>query len=171
MKQKNKELLLKYLCMALPYGVKILHEGWDYDRDCEFSSVETLIGINDRFILTLWGGKRNEHSIQEPLSIIDYKPFLRPMSTMTKEEKIEFSKLLVRTYCEEDWEGHVSTSYGIEINNVYTDDANGIQYPSPFSIDAIDWLNTYHFDFMDLISKGLAIAVTKENNPYDTKDE
>ena len=50
------KLLVRYLSMALPYGVKILHNDWDYDRDYEFSSVETLIGIDDRFIYTLKGG-------------------------------------------------------------------------------------------------------------------
>ena len=30
----------------------------------------------------------------------------------------------------------------------------------------LDWLNAHHFDFRNLIEKGLAIAVTEENNPY-----
>jgi hypothetical protein len=30
----------------------------------------------------------------------------------------------------------------------------------------IDWLNANHFDYRGLIEKGLAIEVTKENNPY-----
>ena len=29
-----------------------------------------------------------------------------------------------------------------------------------------DWLNAHHFDFRNLIEKGLAIEVTEENNPY-----
>ena len=29
-----------------------------------------------------------------------------------------------------------------------------------------DWLNSHHFDYRGLIEKGLAIAVTKKNNPY-----
>ena len=29
-----------------------------------------------------------------------------------------------------------------------------------------DWLNTHHFDYRGLIEKGLAIEVTKDNNPY-----
>ena len=29
-----------------------------------------------------------------------------------------------------------------------------------------DWMNRHHFDFRNLIERGLAIAVTKENNPY-----
>ena len=30
----------------------------------------------------------------------------------------------------------------------------------------IDWLNAHHFDYRNLIERGLAIEVTEENNPY-----
>jgi hypothetical protein len=33
-------------------------------------------------------------------------------------------------------------------------------------LDIIDWLLKNHFDFRSLIPKGLAIEVTKDNNPY-----
>ena len=32
--------------------------------------------------------------------------------------------------------------------------------------NSIDWLNRKMFDYRGLIEKGLAVAVTKENNPY-----
>lgn len=35
------------------------------------------------------------------------------------------------------------------------------------TIESIDWLNAHHFDYRELIEKGLAISVTKENNPYE----
>jgi len=34
-------------------------------------------------------------------------------------------------------------------------------------LKTIDWLNKNHFDYRGLIPLGLAIEVTKENNPYD----
>jgi hypothetical protein len=34
------------------------------------------------------------------------------------------------------------------------------------SVECLDWLNSKHFDYRGLILKGLAIAVTDENNPY-----
>ena len=37
-----------------------------------------------------------------------------------------------------------------------------VEYPEEY----IDWLNKHHFDYRNLIGKGLAIAVTEENNPY-----
>lgn len=72
---------------------------------------------------------------------IDYcKPYLRPMSSMTEGEANEFEQitdnLLDNGTSEEIW------------NTV------------------IDWLNAHHFDHRGLIGKGLAIEVTKENNPY-----
>ena len=39
---------------------------------------------------------------------------------------------------------------------------DGVEYPEEY----IDWLNAHHFDYRNLIEKGLAIAVTEENNPY-----
>jgi hypothetical protein len=37
--------------------------------------------------------------------------------------------------------------------------------------DRIDWLNAHRFDYRGLIPKGLAIEVTKENNPYKIAEE
>lgn len=166
MDKKDKELLLKDLCARLPYGVII--DSKEYNEAAyrkhylqrlitvkALSNKLTCIDIDDY-------PDPKIHTWEIDLC----KPYLRPMSSMTEEERIEFSKLLVKRYCEEDWEGHISTSYCIEIDNVYTDDENGIKYPSAFPMDAIDWLNAHHFDFRNLIERGLAIEVAKENNPY-----
>ena len=103
MTQEDKQLLLVDLCARLPYGVKLLVEGWDSDRDCKFDTVETLIGIDDRFIYTIWDktGDKDKHSIVEPLSILDYKPYLRPLSSMTAEEKEELLNHVVGGECVE----------------------------------------------------------------------
>lgn len=69
------------------------------------------------------------------------KPYLRPISSMSEEEDKEFA--LLQT-------------------DFYTD---GFLYPIAAS-NLIDWLNAHHFDYRGLIEKGLAIAVTQENNPY-----
>ena len=66
------------------------------------------------------------------------KPYLRPMSSMTEEEVDEFTQF-----------------------DVYADG----EYVMP-NYEAIDWLNANHFDYCGLIPKGLAIAVTEQNNPY-----
>ena len=41
-----------------------------------------------------------------------------------------------------------------------------IKYPYIKNYEQVDWLNAHHFDYRGLIEKGLAIAVTEENNPY-----
>ena len=35
------------------------------------------------------------------------------------------------------------------------------------TLESYDWLLEHHFDYRGLIEKGLAIEVTKENNPYE----
>lgn len=69
------------------------------------------------------------------------KPYLHPMSSMTEEEDKEFA--LLQT-------------------DFYTD---GFLYPIA-ALNLINWLNAHHFDYRGLIERGLAIAVTEENNPY-----
>ena len=34
------------------------------------------------------------------------------------------------------------------------------------TLESYDWLKAHHFDYRELIEKGLAIEVTEENNPY-----
>ena len=70
------------------------------------------------------------------------KPYLRPMSSMTEEEINEYRNIDNRSYsCPIDY-AHIPAS------------------------DRIDWLNKKMFDYRGLIPKGLAIEVTKDNNPY-----
>jgi len=71
----------------------------------------------------------------------NYKPYLRLLSSMTEEESKEF---------------------GLLQTDFYTD---GFLYHIA-ALNLIDWLNAHHFDYRGLIEKGLAIPVTKENNPY-----
>lgn len=66
------------------------------------------------------------------------KPYLRPMSSMTEEEENEYNSL-----------------------NAYE---GGI---FPHTEEAFDWLNAHHFDFRNLIERGLAIETTENNKPYE----
>ena len=140
---QEKLLLFVDLSARLPYHVRV--KVWLKDGTTEEGFLDLKHNYADVLTNAFYGG-----------DITDIKPFLRSMSSMTKEERKEFSKLLDKRYTEEDWEGHISTSYCIEIDQVYTDDEDGIKYPSAFSMDAIDWLNKHHFDYRGLIRKGLA---------------
>ena len=80
--------------------------------------------------------------------IDDIKPYLRPMSSMTEEECIEL--------------GNIEAT----IENVPEVIPNVPYYIEVAYSKQIDWFNAHHFDYRGLIEKGLAIAVTEENNPY-----
>lgn len=69
------------------------------------------------------------------------KPYLRKMSSMTEEE-------------DEEWHNITNMGY---FNMATTDIINGL-----------DFLRKHYFDYRGLIEKGLAIRVTKENNPYNS---
>ena len=142
MSQEEKDLLVKDLCSRLPYGVK-----------CRQFKLDSQICTLTADLLGKVG---------------NLEPYLRPMSSMTEEERMKFSKLLNVRYCEEDWKGHHSTSYCIEIYNGYPDEAGRIKYPSTFSMNVIDWLNSHHFDYRGLIEKGLALEAPE--GMYDSKN-
>ena len=81
--------------------------------------------------------------------INNFQPYLRPMSSMTEEECIELD--------------NIETT----IENIYEMIPNAPYYIEVVSSKQIDWLNAHHFDYRGLIEKGLAIEITKENNPYE----
>ena len=119
MTNEEKQLLLKDLCGRLPYGVKV-------ER---LSKILKLISVRPSYRYCL--ECELEEGVNMSYDIDDIKPYLRPMSSMTEEERKEQYKFSA-------W--------------------NNIEY--------YDWLNSYHFDYRGLIPRGLAIAVTEENNPY-----
>lgn len=143
MNKEDTQLLLKDLCVRLPYGVKILHEGWDCDCNTDFETVETLIGIDDKFIYTIWDktGDREKHC----LSVSNWKPYLRSMSSMTEKEKKEYE--LLANYC-------ITSSVGF------------VHFEAQ---ELIEWLTKNMFDYLGLIPKGLALETP--NDMYITSKE
>lgn len=150
--QEDKELLLRDLCARLPYGAKIeltwwvMGEGTCINTTLEPDHIEQLLNDED--------------------GNIEVKPYLRPMSSMTEEEAKELSILY-----------DITDILSIKITDEYIDfevddgfcsiDTKIIWYNDIISsIETFDWLNKNHFDYRNLIQIGLAIAVTKENNPY-----
>ena len=74
MTQEEKQLLLKDLCARLPYGVKGLALGGKVD------TINALVPTEYPWIKTATG-------LICHLSNGQFKPYLRPMSSMTEEEK------------------------------------------------------------------------------------
>ena len=145
MTQEDKKLLLIDLCARLLYGPIIRVSDWTpLDTELKVGHISRLMN--------------------EDLKI---KPYLRPLSSMTEEEKEDLKSKCIHTETEEDWEGVRCDVWGIQILDKYdTERWDNPIWASTINMDAIDWLNAHHFDYRGLIEKGLAIKVTKDNNPY-----
>lgn len=132
--KENKELLLKDLCARLSYGV-ICHTPKGDGHLC--SIIQTIFGIEYGVnIKAIERDYFNDYFNDKEVCI---KPYLRPMSSMTYEEKVEYLNI-----CGNEMENPLS---------------------SP-RYNGIDYLNSIHVDYRGLIPKGLAIEVIESNNPY-----
>ena len=145
MMQEPNDLLLKDLCARLPYGVIC--------KD-DYAKVEgklVQIGINyDMCLLS------DDYGKTELAYIPNCKPYLFPMSSMTEEQKKEISKrynyynpyqscVLITDHRQGSWDN----------------DDNSCNLQDYLWL--IDWFNKNHFDYRNLIEKGLAIDVTNKN--------
>ena len=120
MTQEQKDLLIKDLCARLPYGVKIKlgdnPEVFDLEYRIRFA---IMYGYSDK--------------LEDILDITNIKPYLFPLSSMTKEQMKQFNETLIGT-----------ENLG-------------------WSNETFDWLNKNHFDYRGLIPMGLAIDATDKN--------
>lgn len=150
MTQKNKELLLKYLCMALPYGV-ICKIHYTFNNETTFG--EDVEAEADCPIVRIDVQAQTVYVdlVYDWFCIDEIKPYLRPMSSMTEEEKNEWISLMRKEYREQYLHSAVNTSY----------------YEYFPTIESFDYLNAHHFDYRNLIERELAIEVTESNNPYE----
>lgn len=135
MTQEDKELLLKDLCARLGYGVICQMEDKFIINDSPFYDYTLLERHVDLF--------RNHKDFY-------IKPYLRPMSSMTEEEKEELRQEQIKD----------EQLFADFIKN--HPEMRGLIIPHL----AVDWCDKNMFDYRRLIPKGLAIEVTKENNPY-----
>ena len=108
--EQDKQLLLTDLCARLPYGFNAeIVDMFGYTGKIHMS-VDTLPALDKSILLRC-------------------KPYLRPMSSMTEEER-----------------------------NVWMEITHAQEWLIIGNLDkAIDWLNKHHFDYRGLIPKGLAL--------------
>ena len=133
MAQEDKELLLKDLCARLPYGVIIQEYNEEY-------------GYSDNALNTIGIGYFSIHeaSIEGTWinRIENVKPYLRPLSSMTKDENNGRKQLgilcAVNSNSERIFDGFENKSVDTQLKS-------------------LDWLNAHHFDYRGLIPKGLAL--------------
>lgn len=114
----DKILLLKDLCPRLLYGIKCDH----------FGKIKTVLGVFNNIIQV--GYDINDY---EDTCIEDIKPYLRPMSSMTEEER---------------WTYYQRTHDVGRSVDVIDEDEVALH---------MEWLNEHHFDYRGLIGKGLAL--------------
>ena len=145
MTQEDKELLLKDLCARLPYGVKIELTWWVMD---EGTSINTALEPD-----------HIEQLLNDEDGDTEIKPYLRPMSSMTEEEFEELKEYSGLKYDQLDLASYQNGTY--KCLDFYLSEV-----PSYVVILVFEWLNKHHFDYRQLIEKGLAIEVTEDNNPY-----
>ena len=153
MTQENKDLLLKDLCARLPYkpivqiddcGIWNLR-GVDHDDSAE---------LRDRVIV--WH-EENYSSFKSSFPIIDCKPYLFPLSSMTEEQEKEIQEIVGNS----DNACIIRKTDGLELwlDSIDTDPT--IWLDTIFEVQ--DYLNKNHFDYRNLINKNLAIDCTNLN--------
>ena len=123
MTQEEKDLLLKDLCARLPYFTKVQIKN-------EITVLNSICD-DDGFHFNFSGYDK------EGVNIENIKPYLFPLSNMTKEQTEELIKLI---------------NTGQNDNNEFMR-----------SLCRIDFYHKHHFDYRGLIPMGLAIDATGLN--------
>ena len=121
MTQEEKELLFKDLSARFPYGIKIKDLSTQADTTIDVLGIKEHSVLVDRY--TKFG------NVYDSISIEYVRPYLRPMSSMTEEEKKEYDYCLMCMF------------YSVTHDDAIT----------------IDFLNSHHLDYHGLIPKGLAL--------------
>ena len=139
MTQEDKELLLQDLCGRLPYGVKVLYKHSVFDIDYISSMYEEVhLDIVDNYTI----------------GISEVKPYLFPMSSMTEEQYNSLYESGILNNCSHSYEYVNPHIHGVSFI---------FKEFKTYSLELIEWLNKNHFDYRDLIPKGLAIDCTNLN--------
>lgn len=119
MTNEDKELLLKDLCSRLPYIPIIQIEEHDWNN-LHIDAYDTPF--------------KSYYLVPFIIGEIEFKPYLRPMLSMTDEENRDF----------------------------FRNRASAPNKPFAMTAIDIDWLNARHFDYRGLIDKGLALEAPKD---------
>lgn len=150
MTQEEKQLLLKDLCARLSYRTfaQWHHKALNEFRDVKIMKISTYgKNIDDYYINVLC---QPEPGVDYEASIVDIKPYLRPMSSMTEEEFEKLKEYSGLKYEQLDLASYQNGTY--KCLDFYLSEV-----PSYVVILVFDWLNEHHFDYRGLISMGLAL--------------
>ena len=134
--QEDKELLVKDICARLPYGIKASY--YETEEECETWDEIEGITLDEDF-----GGYVDIGQYSLPIERI--KPYLFPLSSMTREQK---KYITDKWGINEEFDFEIDTNWGkyfVELGD---------------TVDFINWLNENHFDIYGLIPMGLALDAT-----------
>jgi len=141
MTQEDKDLLIRDLCARLPYSVKVFYE---YVDDLDKKTYGYSLTLNTLCIDALVAEK----------AII--KPYLRPMSSMTEEEKKEFKKRF-------NWELKIDEIWGHSVmwNTGSSDEYIDVEFEL-VDMDLISvWLDKKMFDWRRVKKDNMRISMIK----------
>jgi hypothetical protein len=127
MTQENKELVLRDLCARLPYNCRVFYE-----------YVDDLDGKTYGYSLTLNTWCINEFVTNKAV----IKPYLRPLSSMTEEEKEELKE--------------IGSEYLVKWENAQ-DSIDKWRLDAEVSYKRSEFYNYHLLDWRGLIPKGLAL--------------
>lgn len=122
MKIEDKQLLLQDLSSRLPYGVIC--------KDTNINVTGTLSQIGLHYDMCVLD---KDNGDSESCYILNCKPYLFPLESMTDEQEMEYLNTCVS------------------------------QNPLCWTLDTFEWLNKNHFDYNYLIDDNLALDATNLN--------
>jgi len=135
MTQEDKKLLFKDLSARLPYHVRV--KVWLKDGTTE----EGALDLEHNYADVL----RDAFYYNE---IVDIKPYLRPMTSMTEEEK---EYIRNKYFYEDGWD-----SWNDLLHDYYHL-INVKEIP-----EFMEWIYAHHFDYRNLIERKLAIEAPED---------
>lgn len=139
MTQEEKNLLLRDLCGRLPYGVNVLT---DIDKTFDSGCIGIVTKI-EPYVDNKFPELKGQYLLYEkgcltPLVVDEVKPYLRPMSSMTEEERAKIAVL-------SKFNGLTKSADFAECSSI-----------------VVDYCNSRHLDYHRLIEKGLALEAPED---------
>ena len=141
MAKKDKDLLLQDVCARLPYHLK--------GKSIDGKLYEAVVIYDTGTILAT-----EVDGVNTRISC-GFKPYLRPLSSMTEEEKEELESIS-SFYFNDALDAQIQES----LKDENKDGSRMLEYVACTKVT--DWLLEHHFDIHGLIEKGLAIEATEE---------
>lgn len=144
MKQEDRKLLLHDLSARLSYGVRVDYNGHEHILD-SIKADGTVHVIN---------------VIDNVCDILEVKPYLRPMNSMTEEESKQFLDYIGLDSDIDSVEGLDPEFDSFGDGYIHVIELGNINLDMPYK--AVDWLNSHHFDYRGLIPEGLALPAPED---------